>query len=384
MDRFKGFTLNGKVLSKDWILKRFGDREALGSTEFERQTLEFCKRWLQGDEEFRVKTSGSTGAPKEMSVRRDRLTLSARMTGSALQLKTGQRALVCLSTGHIAGLMMLVRGLVLGLDLTVIEPGPDPLHSFFLKNSQNTEPFDFSAFVPLQLQVILSKGERYRAFLNQMKAVLVGGAPVSYALQKSIQQVKAPVYQTFGMTETLSHFALRKLNGPDVSGSYQALPGVELGQDTRGCLTIKSQLTDDELLVTNDLVELKPENHFIWLGRFDNVINTGGVKVQPEKVEQAIAESLFGIENPTVSSRAFFVGSVPDEKFGEKVVGVFEGEAFSRDVQETMLKSLSELLHKYELPKSFCFVNSFVRTATGKIDRKANMENIQTPKSQSL
>lgn len=374
---FEGLTLNGKVFSREWILNDLRHQPAHRFSEHERQTLELCRRWLSGEDQFVVRTSGSTGQPKDIILKRQQMILSARMTADALKLKAGDRALVCLSPTHIAGLMMLVRGLVLGFDLTVVEPSRDPFETFHLpENARNREPFDFAAFVPLQLQNVLSGGEKTLAFLNKMKAALVGGAPVAFALQKRVQNIKAPIYQTFGMTETLTHIALRRLNGPHPSEAYQALPGVELGKDARGCLTIKSGLTDGHILVTNDLVELKSKNCFVWLGRSDNVINTGGIKVQAERVERAVEEALFELDPDILTNRAFFVGAVPDEYFGEKIAVMFEGGKFPNGFEKALFESLSNKLQGYEVPKAIYVVKSFVRTPNGKIDRKSSLKEM--------
>jgi O-succinylbenzoic acid--CoA ligase len=364
-----GLTLNGKYFTTEWIVENYRNLNSAQFSAHERVTLSFCGRWLSGVKQFIVSTSGSTGKPKRIALTRAQMTLSAKMTSEALHLQPGDRALVCLSPAHIAGLMMLVRGFVLDLDLTIVEPASNPFESLSA-DLQKTPPFHFASFVPLQLQTILSVGKSYRDFLNKMKVILVGGAPVSVSLHKQIHKLDAPIYQTFGMTETVSHVALRRLNGTTASESYRALPNVEIGRDERGCLTITSALTRNQTLVTNDLVELTSKNSFIWLGRVDNVINTGGVKVAAEKVEAALAEVLFEL---TETDREFFVAGLPDETYGQVVAALFEGTPFSPEFQREMLGRLSQKLGKYELPKRIEFVKNFTRTPTGKIDRKANL-----------
>ncbi len=365
-----GLTLNGKFFTTEWIAENFRNLKPAQFSEHERATLSFCGRWLSGVEQFIVPTSGSTGRPKRTALTRAQMTLSAHMTGKTLHLQPGERALVCLSPAHIAGLMMLMRGFVLDLQLTVVEPSSNPFESL---DFENTPPFDFASFVPLQMLTILSAGEKYRDFLNKMKAILVGGAPVSISLLKQIQKLDASIYQTFGMTETVSHMALRRLNGPEASESYRALPGVEIGQDARGCLTIKSALINNQLMITNDRVELKSRNNFMWLGRIDHVINSGGVKVQAEKVEWAIEETLFEMNE---LQREFFVGALPDERYHEIVTAIFEGEPLSPEKENEILTALSKKLHKYEIPKRLFYLDTFVRTRTGKIDRKATLQKM--------
>lgn len=367
-----GFILNGRSFLRDWIVDHFRnlDPDAAGFSENEIWTLTFCGEWLSGVDRFIVPTSGSTGKPKSISITREQMTLSAGMTGDALNLKPGDRALVCLSPQHIAGLMMLARGLVLDLDLTIVEPGRDPFDTL---DFTQTPSFDFTALAPLQLQTILSKLD-HAAVLNKMKAVLVGGAPIAISLQRQIQKLAAPIYQTFGMTETVSHIALRRLNGPDATENYQTLPGVEIGQDDRGCLTIQSDLTNHCLIVTNDVVELVSDKSFIWQGRVDNVINSGGVKVHAEKVEAAIGQALHEMN---VVPAEFFVVGMPDDRYHELVAAVFTGSRFPLETEKNLYALLAKKLSKYEVPKEILYADSVARTNNGKIDRRASLKRIQ-------
>lgn len=367
MSQFSRINLNGKSITFEWILENHADLPPAEFSQNEIKTLTFCGQWLSGQKQFSVQTSGSTGVPKSVILTRQQMAASARMTGKSLHLNKGDRALVCLSPEHIAGLMMLVRGFELDLNLTVVEPAGNPFAAF---NFENGGHFDFTAFVPLQLQTILSTGETYPSVLNKMKAILVGGAQVSQALEKAIAQLKTPIYQTFGMTETVSHIALRRLNGPDKLENYEALPGVEIGQDERGCLRVKTTVTNNEWLVTNDLVEIKSENRFLWLGRIDNVINSGGVKVPAEKVERAMAEVL------GEAGGEFFVCGLEDSNLGEVVTVIFEGSGFSKKRQKEIRGLLSQELGKYEIPRRYESLPAFVRTVTGKIDREANLKEI--------
>ncbi len=361
-----GLILNGRNFSRDWIVGHFQNLDAETFSEYDKMILTFCGEWLSGVKQFKVYTSGSTGEPKPISLTREQMILSARMTGEALNLKSGDRTLVCLSPQYIAGLMMLVRGLVLELELTIVEPSSDPFESFDLKK---VPPFDFTALVPLQMQAILSNPE-HTVFLSKMKAVLVGGAAMAISLQKQIQKMKAPVYQTFGMTETVSHFALRRLSGPNASESYQVLRGVEIGQDERGCLTIQSALINHRTVVTNDMVELVSDKSFIWQGRVDNVINSGGVKVPAERVEAALGQALYEMD---VELREFFVVGMADERYHEVVVVVFTGKPLPAATEKTLKELLAKRLKMYELPKRILYMDSVVRTRSGKIDRRASL-----------
>lgn len=371
MADFAALALNGKRFSKGWILANYRNLNSDELKENEMATLSFCGRWLSGEEAFSVKTSGSTGPPRVIQLSRGQMKLSAHMTAKALSLQSGDRAFVCLSPQHIGGLMMLVRGLELGLALTVVEPSGNPFRSFGESSKQR---FDFIALVPLQLYAILASGKSGLAGLNEMKTILVGGGPLPLQLQEKLEQVRAPVYQTFGMTETASHIALRRLNGVDKSESYQALPEVEVGQDVRGCLTIKSGVTRNERLVTNDMIELASKRDFRWLGRIDNVINSGGMKVHAERVELAVAEILAALGE--CNELVLFVGGVPDERLGEMVVCVVESVELPARVVAGLRAGLSDKLEKHEVPQRFYSLDKFVRTPTGKINRKLSLERL--------
>lgn len=269
--------------------------------DFERRVLQFGRDWQSGCETFTLHTSGSTGEPKPILITRDQMATSARLTIRALGLQPGSRALVCLGIDYIAGMMMLVRGLECGLHLTIVDPVSRPL----LPLSPSAR-FDFTAMVPLQLQETLNGAPHEFEILDAMHGVLIGGGPVSQALAMQLQRVSAPLYHTYGMTETVSHIALRRLNGREHSDRFVPFDGVDLQLDDRGCLAITSALTRGETLYTNDLVDLHPDGSFVWLGRIDNVINSGGVKVQIEKVETALETCLLHGWNGAYADRRFF------------------------------------------------------------------------------
>jgi O-succinylbenzoic acid--CoA ligase len=301
------------------------------------------------------------------------MTASAKLSARALNLQAGDKALVCLSTEHVAGVMMLVRGLELGLSMTVLKPTSNPLAGF-----PDTATFDFAAFVPFQLHEALEATPAKRPILNRMRAILVGGTPISEALLKQISTLDAPVYHTYGMTETVSHIALRRLNGPQASEYFTPLEGVQVSVNSQDCLVIQSVLTRYETLVTNDRVELKENGSFRWLGRIDNIINTGGIKVQAEKVE-AVLETFFqAYHHRILASRRCCVGPLPHPRFSQVVVAVIEGKPIpawmQTDIREKLLAS--NLLDKYEIPMHFYFKNKFLETSSGKIDRQANLAGL--------
>ncbi|QDK80375.1 AMP-binding protein [Spirosoma sp. KCTC 42546] len=362
------------------------DSWPLPQTPYEAEALEFCRAWLSGQTEFTLHTSGSTGTPKPIRLTRVQMQASAYLTGQTLGLQAGDAALVCLNIHYVAGVMMLVRGLELGLPMTIIEPTSNPLLDF------STERFAFTAFVPLQLQAILASSSSpdwltKLAILNGMKAILVGGAATSPSLEKALHLITAPVYATYGMTETVSHIALRRLNGPNASDLFTALKGVELGTDERGCLHITSAATNGERIQTNDVVDLIDPTHFRLVGRADRVINSGGVKIQPEQVEHVIMNQLAKLDLGSESTnRRLFVTGLPDERLGQRVAVVYERGAGGREQGNYNLDSdtwvlLQEAVRKklgpYAVPKELIAVAHFSETPTGKVDQKATVAQIR-------
>lgn len=333
-------------------------------------TLAFCRQWLRGASRFTLHTSGSTGVPKSITITRSQMKASASMTIQALQLDASDTALVCLNTGYIAGKMMLVRGLVAGMDLVIVPPSSLP----FAEMPENIS-IHFAAMVPLQVQTTLESGDvRQIIRFNGLKALLIGGASVSYPLQQAIgQHITAPVYSTYGMTETVSHIALKRLNEP-IQKEYKVLDNIQIGTDERGCLTIQGAVTNDQKLITNDIVQLIDAQHFIWVGRADHVINSGGFKIFPEKVESVVAQIL---DQEAVSLR-FFIGGIPDKRLGEKVILVLEGNPLQAHVEEKLRLSLSRQLHPYELPKEIHYVQEFITTTTGKVQRQQTLHLIHS------
>lgn len=345
-----GFTLqlNGKIYTEAMLA---GGAFPSTGTEFELTTLSFCRDWLNGLNEFQVTTSGSTGTPKTITFTREQLIASARLTQQALGLKAGMTALLCLDPSFIAGRMMIVRSIFIGMNLVAVEPSANPLNAI-------TQLIDFAAFVPYQISTILNSAIEK---LKSTGIIIIGGGPVDADLEEKFSILgSSKVYTTFGMTETLTHIALRQLH-PERETFFTALPGVSVTTDTRDCLVIQAPHLP-EVIVTNDVVELYDESRFTWLGRIDNVINTGGVKVNPEHIEQTIRPLII----PYAPS--YFIGSMPDAAFGERIVLVLEG-AIVKDTDE-LLAAIRACVPKFAVPKAVYFLPSFIYTPTGKINRK--------------
>ncbi|MEM9676147.1 MAG: AMP-binding protein [Bacteroidota bacterium] len=320
--------------------------------------LKFAWQWLRGKDGFEQATSGSTSTPKVIRLHRDQMITSARMTLQALGLGKKDSALLCLHAQYIGGKMMIVRSLLADMDIVFIRPTSNPLSYL---------PFlpTFAAMVPLQIQTLLEGGKASQ--LNLMSAIIVGGAPISATLEKQIsEQLTIPVYNTYGMTETVSHIALRKLTPPNVSDVFQVLDKTQIALDERGCLKIKGKVTRDQWLVTNDLVEIENDNSFRWLGRYDSVINSGGVKVMPEQIEKVL-EPILQAQN--YISR-FLVSSLLDEKLGERIVLILECDTLSKSFEKRILGQAAQRLSKYQLPKAIYYLPKFSETSTNKIKRR--------------
>nr|WP_297787886.1 AMP-binding protein [uncultured Allomuricauda sp.] len=318
---------------------------------FENTIGQFLLDWVSDRSTVEVQTSGSTGKPKTITLKKEHMVNSALATGSYFGLQPGQKALLCLPCTGIAGKMMLVRAMVLGLHLDYVEPSSYPLPN-------NNKTYDFVAMVPLQVQHSLDK-------MGRIKRLIVGGAPVDSSLRSQLAKLPVKAYETYGMTETITHIAVKKID-TERSSSFEVLPNVSISQDDRGCLVIDAPNISNEKIITNDLVELIGENQFNWLGRYDSIINSGGIKLVPEQIEEKLAS--------LIQSR-FFVAGIPDETLGQKLVLILEGE--SVDKQE-LIDAIKELktISKYEVPKAIYFVKTFEETSTNKVDRKKNMEQI--------
>ncbi len=312
---------------------------------------EFLDEWHNDDDCIVVKTSGSTGTPKLLRVEKRRMEASARMTLRFLGLHPGQTALLCMPLDYIAAKMMVVRALVGNLRLVSVEPSGHPLAD----TGVGETPIDFAAMVPLQVYNTLMVPEE-KERLMKVGQLIIGGGAVSQALASEIAGLPNPVWSTYGMTETLSHVAMRRLNGPQRESWYTPLEGVGIGQDEDGCLLIDAPLLCQQVLHTNDVVRLHDDGRrFMVLGRKDNVVCCGGVKIQAEEVEERL--------QPYVDV-PFFVGKEKDDKFGEILVLVVE----SRD-KKLLEDIINNVLPKYWRPRKIYSVGKLPLTETGKPKR---------------
>ena len=312
----------------------------------------FLEKWFDSSEYIIVKTSGSTGKPKSLKLKKEHMLNSAIATGKYFNLKEKTTALLCLSTDFIAGKMMLVRAMVLGWHLDIVEPSSNPLN-------KTDKFYDFTAMVPLQLFNSLKK-------IKKIKTLIVGGGVVTNNLQSKILDLPTRIFATYGMTETITHIAIKPLNKSagltSENDFYQTLPYVNISSDERNCLVIDAPKISEERFITNDIVELIPDDKFKWLGRYDNIINSGGVKLIPEQIEGKLSQ---------IISQRFFVIGIPDEVLGEKLILIIEG-----CVQNNLKSQISNLksIDKFDVPKEIYFIDNFVETETKKIQRDKTLD----------
>lgn len=307
----------------------------------------FLNEWINEKEYISVKTSGSTGVPKDIKLLKRHMKNSALATGAYFNLKENSTALLCLSANYIAGKMMLVRALSLGWNIFLKPPSSSPL--------DDGNAYDFAAMVPMQVANSLGN-------LSNIKQLIIGGAPVSENLQKQLLKQQTQCYVTYGMTETCTHIAIKSL-GVNVDDAYNVLPKVKVSQDERSCLVISAPNVSNDPIVTNDVVKLISDTKFQWLGRYDSIINSGGVKLFPEQIEKKLSR--------LITSR-FFVAGIPDTVLGEQLILVVEN-AIEYQFDK---KELSTILLKYEQPKKIVFLSKFKETPTGKVHRSETLKSL--------
>ncbi|SFC63554.1 O-succinylbenzoic acid--CoA ligase [Xylanibacter ruminicola] len=323
--------------------------------------MAFIDEWNNDSAYVEVKTSGSTGEPKRMLVEKRRMLNSARITCDFLGLKPGDTALLCMSTDYIAGKMMVVRSIERGLKLIEVEPCGHPLDikhlTLNIKHSQFSIfnfQFDFAAMVPMQVYNSLQVPEE-KERLMAIRHLIIGGGAIDEAMEAELRTFPHAVWSTYGMTETLSHIALRRISGPEASEWYMPFPTVRLSTTDEGCLVIDAPEVCAQTLTTNDIVELKSDGRFRIRGRKDNVICSGGIKIQIEEVEQTLKKYM---------RVPYIISKRKDEKFGEIVVLLTEGDTAEA---QTICQ---QVLPKYHQPKVYLHVNQIPLTETGKPARK--------------
>ncbi|MCT4630916.1 AMP-binding protein [Winogradskyella sp.] len=321
---------------------------------YEKETGNFLIDWLNDNDYLYVNTSGSTGQPKQIKLKKQAMVNSAIATGDFFCLEPGNTALHCLPSHYIAGKMMLVRAMILGLEIDHVEPSSHPIFDY-------ENHYDFCAMVPLQLKHTIN-------YTYNIKTIIVGGSKVTQPLLERIKNCDSRFFETYGMTETVTHVAVRQLPSKVSEGDtfFKALPNVSFSQDERGRLVINASKLVNEPLVTNDIVDLKTETSFQLLGRFDNVINSGGVKLFPEQIESKLQ---------AVIDERFIVAGEADETLGERLVLIVE---HPRDSVESIANRIRYVkgLTKFEVPKHIYITDKFIETVNGKIQRNKTITSV--------
>ncbi len=335
--------------------KNLNLNELKSQNSFEEKILSFIKEWFSSSPSVKVQTSGSTGTPKIFEVEKSKMLNSARMTCDFIGLKEADSALICLPIEYISGKMMVVRSIERKLNLYVKEPSTKPLGNL-------SEIITFCAMTPLQVENSLDK-------IYLIKNLIIGGASVSNSLKVKISQTlkhfnpSTKVYETYGMSETLSHIALKEIY-PKEEEYFTTFDSVEISQDERNCLKIYAPQLNSEVLQTNDIVELKNHKQFKFLGRADNIINSGGAKIYPEEIENLVKRE---IPNEVVA-----IG-IPDEKLGQKLFLIVESKE-SEDLKSQILNI--QFPKSFQKPKGIIFVDKIPRTHNGKVNRLELIKSI--------
>lgn len=358
-------TINNKHYTQQTLLQLCEEKVSSQSTPtWERDIYIFIREWLSDADYIEVKTSGSTGEPKNIKLQKKWLEYSASQTCNFFDLNSQSSALLCLPAAYIAGRMMIVRAFVSGLNLLTVEPSSNPFinHPFIqsCQRQSGIQPFnpyiDFTALTPFQLHQSLQTLKKKPL----VKSIIVGGGEVSPSLEKEVQQLPIDIFATYGMTETSSHIALRKVNGSQRKDFYTIIGDTVIGIDNRGCLTLENKHLFEGILVTNDIIEVLNSKEFRWLGRYDNVINSGGIKIMPEEIEQSIAN---------LHTSTMVISSIPDDTLGEAVVLAVESTGMTEEYKHSLLAQIKQLVHPYAMPRQIFIMTQIPKTPTGKVDR---------------
>ncbi|MCX2745687.1 AMP-binding protein [Mangrovivirga sp. M17] len=343
--------INGRVIGFDEIINPQND---LAKTEFEKSVFDTISSFLKGDNEIIQQTSGSTGKPKQIKISRGRLIASAKMTGEFLEYDKKEReSLLCIPASFIGGKMVLIRALVFDLPIKAEEPSGNPF--------KGIEKVGITSVTPYQIKNIIE--EEDTGCINADSIILIGGGVVNEELEKKLANLPGEIYHTYAMTETVSNIALRKLNQPHREELFETLPGINIRSE-QGRLLVRGNVTSDKWLDTNDIVEIIEKNKFKWLGRADNVINSGGIKINLDDLKIKIEKALN--ENGAYDEIALL--KVKDDKFGEGYVVFIEEN--SKLESKLILDKNIKIDNKVK-PKKIITINKIPKTKTDKIDYKS-------------
>lgn len=345
-------------ISEQELLELANKKLSENTEEWEAHIWSFIALWYDKNVgSVEVFSSGSTGKPKAVLHSKICMAAHAKMTCETMALQTEITSWLCLPANKIGGMMMIVRCIVNRMDLLCTKPAARPFEALEKEHS-----VVFAALTPMQMKSATGASDSYTK-MNCIQNILLGGEAVDAELISYLNATKNNIYSTFGMTETISHIALKKINGVSPDKFFKTLYGISVSTDNRGCLVINAPELNINNLVTNDLVELKGETEFNWLGRIDNVINTGGIKVLAEEIERRL-EPFIGLP--------FFIAGIANELTGEKVVLVLEANHLSEQTKQQLLSNF-QAIHKYEKPKAIFLSPKFITTENGKIKRKETL-----------
>ena len=344
--------INGLTIENQYFhwfeLEKFCENAIAGKTEpdWKMDVYRFILDFISDSAYILQQTSGSTGTPKTIQLSKQAILKSAENTIEFFNLGENQKAVLCLPGKYIAGKMMIVRAFLAEMNLILIEPASLPDFS-------NLGKIDFCAMVPMQAAKLLEQNK-----WPDIKALILGGSETNPELAEKLQSVETEVFETYGMAETCSHIALKRINGKNPEEYFTTLPGIKISLDNRDCLEIEAAFLNEKI-ITNDIVELVSENNFNWIGRFDTIINSGGIKIQPEILEKQTTDIL---QKPCV------ILGKPDELLGQKVVLIIESEP---EDPKIIFEKLAPFIDKKMLPKTILFMKSLPRNKSFKIDRAA-------------
>ena len=339
------FQLNGRSLDHKGLMTIAYSYVKEGEL-WERQVGEFLLNWLDDFSYHTVFSSGSTGTPKQYRLEKQHMINRARMTGERFRISAGMDVLGCLPLSYVAGKLMMVRAIELGWHIDLVAPSKNPLDKV-------TKRYEFTAMTAYQVKHSLD-------YLYKSRKIIIGGGPVDEALVESLNGRHTRAYHTYGMTETSTHVGVRELY-PDYEEFFTALPRIKVRVNGADCLVVDAPDLANEPIVSNDLAVIKSEKMFKILGRTDNVIITGGIKIHPESVQNKLSKFI---------EPRFFISSEPEKDLGQQVVIYIEGDEI--DVDSAFAKAK---LDRFEKPRKVIFVSQFAETHTAKIDRKVIIAN---------
>lgn len=355
IDKFQDIQIHNIHYNVNELMKLCNEKISNSKVKnWEKEIYFFLKDWFSQSNTIEVLTSGSTGSPKKIILQKKHMIASAEATLRFFNLKKNDIAWLCLPVKYIAGKMMIVRSIVGGINLLYSEPNSLP----YIDSDQKV---DFAAMVPNQVFGILNN-TALKQQLSRIDKLLIGGSSISGKLEDNLLEIpNLKVWHSYGMTETLTHIAMRRIRKGGNTNRYYPLIGITVGTNNNNQLVIDAQKIGVRNLVTNDIAEIFEDGSFIINGRTDNVIVSGGLKLFPEVIERKIRKLILG---------SFFVGSIPDEKLGEKLLLFLEGAPIERIKIDLLLKKLKRNLQNFEVPKEIIIIPDFLRTETGKIARK--------------